>query len=82
MAVPTAQQQPGEWKLCLFVALGVKLARPGALCPSLPLARLLVTVSLLQCLQGNSDIKTHKAFITVMGILCECKDQASKTFTR
>ncbi|XP_039715791.1 E3 ubiquitin-protein ligase RNF213 [Pteropus medius] len=35
-----------------------------------------------KCLQGNSDIKTHKAFITVMSILCECKDHASKTLTR
>lgn len=79
--MPTAQQL-AEWKSCLFVALGVKLARPGALCPSSPLICLLVTVSLLQCLQANSDIKTHKAFITVMTILCECKDLASKTLTR
>lgn len=37
---------------------------------------------LLQRLQENSDLKTHQPFAAVMTTLCECKDQASKTFIR
>ncbi|XP_066090745.1 E3 ubiquitin-protein ligase RNF213 [Saccopteryx bilineata] len=33
-------------------------------------------------LQENSDIKTHKPFMAVMTALCECKEEASRMFTR
>uniref|UniRef100_A0A2K6UDD8 E3 ubiquitin-protein ligase RNF213 n=1 Tax=Saimiri boliviensis boliviensis TaxID=39432 RepID=A0A2K6UDD8_SAIBB len=33
-------------------------------------------------LRENSDVKTHRPFEAVMSTLCECKERASKTFTR
>ncbi|XP_012308178.2 E3 ubiquitin-protein ligase RNF213 isoform X2 [Aotus nancymaae] len=33
-------------------------------------------------LRENSDIKTHRPFEAVMSTLCECKETASKTFSR
>lgn len=60
--------------------------RPRALTlawlPVLLPIRFLVTAFLLQRLQENSDLKTHQPFAAVMTTLCECKDQASKTFSR
>ncbi|XP_071066939.1 E3 ubiquitin-protein ligase RNF213 isoform X2 [Dasypus novemcinctus] len=38
--------------------------------------------SLDKCLQDDSDIKTHRPFSAVMSTLRECKDHASRTFTR
>ncbi|XP_077886537.1 E3 ubiquitin-protein ligase RNF213-like isoform X3 [Ictidomys tridecemlineatus] len=38
--------------------------------------------SLDKCLQENSDLKTHRPFVAVMTILCECKEQASKSLAR
>ncbi|XP_052615833.1 E3 ubiquitin-protein ligase RNF213 isoform X2 [Peromyscus californicus insignis] len=35
-----------------------------------------------KCLEENSDLKTHRPFVAVMTILCECKDKVSKTFSR
>lgn len=35
-----------------------------------------------KCLEENSDLKTHRPFVAVMTILCECKDQVSNTFSR
>ncbi|XP_057630023.1 E3 ubiquitin-protein ligase RNF213-like [Chionomys nivalis] len=35
-----------------------------------------------KCLEENSDLKTHRPFVAVMKMLCECKDKVSKTLSR
>ncbi|XP_052050777.1 E3 ubiquitin-protein ligase RNF213 isoform X2 [Apodemus sylvaticus] len=38
--------------------------------------------SLDKCLEEDSDLKTHRPFVAVMTTLCDCKDKASKKFSR
>ncbi|KAM7069332.1 E3 ubiquitin-protein ligase RNF213 isoform 2-T4 [Molossus nigricans] len=74
----------GQWTRVFSVALFVEHVRLG-IESRVPELRGLVTdfVFLLnKCLQENSDIKTIRPFRAVMATLCECKDQASRTFTR
>ncbi|XP_021565820.1 E3 ubiquitin-protein ligase RNF213, partial [Carlito syrichta] len=73
-----------QWSRIFSTALFVEHVLLGTE-SQIPELRKLVTehVSLLdKCLQENSDIKTHRPFVAVMTTLCECKDKASKTFTR
>ncbi|CAO2646302.1 E3 ubiquitin-protein ligase RNF213 [Lemmus lemmus] len=35
-----------------------------------------------KCLEENSDLKTHRPFVAVMNMLCECKEKVSKTLSR
>ncbi|XP_023412590.2 E3 ubiquitin-protein ligase RNF213 isoform X4 [Loxodonta africana] len=73
-----------QWSRIFSVALFVEHVLLGTE-SQIPELRPLVTDyanSLNKCLQDNSDIKTHRPFMAVVTTLCECKDQASKTFTR
>ncbi|XP_058417797.1 E3 ubiquitin-protein ligase RNF213 isoform X3 [Diceros bicornis minor] len=73
-----------HWNRIFSIALFVEHVLLGTE-SQIPELRQLVTkyVFLLnKCLQENSDIKTHRPFIAVVTTLRECKDQASKTFTR
>lgn len=55
---------------------------PGGPPPGLQPVTSLLPAFLPQCLEENSDIKTHRPFVAVMTTLCKCKDQASRTFSR
>ncbi|XP_070250935.1 E3 ubiquitin-protein ligase RNF213 isoform X3 [Myotis yumanensis] len=74
----------GPWTRIFSVALFVEHVLLEAEDHS-PELRALVTdcvFALDKCLQGNSDIKTLRPFSAVMATLCECKDRASRTFSR
>ncbi|KAM9596356.1 E3 ubiquitin-protein ligase RNF213-like isoform 2-T2 [Trichechus inunguis] len=73
-----------QWSRIFSVALFVEHVLLGTQ-SQIPELRELVTnyaASLNKCLQDNSDVKTRRPFVAVMTILRECKDQASRTFTR
>ncbi|XP_006105644.1 E3 ubiquitin-protein ligase RNF213 [Myotis lucifugus] len=74
----------GQWTRIFSVALFVEHVLLGTEGHSPELHTLLTdyVFSLDKCLQENSDIKTLRPFSAVMATLRECKDRASKTFTR
>ncbi|EPQ04603.1 RING finger protein 213 [Myotis brandtii] len=79
-----SQAPLGQWTRIFSVALFVEHVLLGTEDHSPELHTLLTdyVFSLDKCLQGNSDIKTLRPFSAVMATLRECKDRASKTFTR
>ncbi|XP_075850113.1 E3 ubiquitin-protein ligase RNF213 isoform X2 [Microcebus murinus] len=73
-----------QWNRILSTALFVEHVLLGTESQVPELSKLVTDhVFLLdKCLQENSDIKTHRPFVAVMKVLCECKDRASRTLTR
>ncbi|XP_013361468.1 PREDICTED: E3 ubiquitin-protein ligase RNF213 isoform X2 [Chinchilla lanigera] len=73
-----------QWNRIFSVSLFVEHVLLG-IKSQVPSLSQLVTKYVFQldkCLQENSDIKTHRPFVAVMTTLCECKEQASNTFSR
>ncbi|XP_008588585.1 PREDICTED: E3 ubiquitin-protein ligase RNF213, partial [Galeopterus variegatus] len=80
----TIREVRAQWNRIFSIALFVEHVLLGTE-SQIPELRKLVTkyVFLLdKCLQENSDVKTHRPFMAVRSTLCQCKDDASRTFTR
>uniref|UniRef100_UPI0040389A17 E3 ubiquitin-protein ligase RNF213-like n=1 Tax=Callospermophilus lateralis TaxID=76772 RepID=UPI0040389A17 len=73
-----------QWSHVFSIALFVEhvLLGTGSQIPELGQLVTKYVFSLDKCVQENSDLKTHRPFEAVMTILCECKEQASKSLAR
>ncbi|KAL6038050.1 hypothetical protein STEG23_019391 [Scotinomys teguina] len=78
------QEVRALWNRIFSVALFVEHVLLGTESQIPELSQLVTkyVFSLDKCLEGNSDLKTHRPFVAVMTILCDCKDKVSKTFSR
>uniref|UniRef100_UPI004038E950 E3 ubiquitin-protein ligase RNF213-like n=1 Tax=Callospermophilus lateralis TaxID=76772 RepID=UPI004038E950 len=73
-----------QWSHVFSIALFVEhvLLGTGSQIPELGQLVTKYVFSLDKCVQENSDLKTHRPFVAVMTILCEYKEQASKSLAR
>ncbi|KAM4802731.1 LOW QUALITY PROTEIN: E3 ubiquitin-protein ligase RNF213-like [Urocitellus parryii] len=73
-----------QWSRVFSIALFVEHVLLGTESQIPELGQLVTkyVFSLDKCLQGNPDLKTHRPFVAVMTILCECKEQARKSLAR